>query len=174
MTTTIISANTVNATEDGFDLVADGDTLVVAPNAFLGSDLWFGASANNGGYVIDDGVIFGATLGIVLDAGYTSGDYSEVMVASAGAVEAVENTDDDYGIEIPAGSFAIQNRGEVLCIGEYGVAVETGGAGTLINYGAMSSSSIAVSDIDVTSTDRYYLQNYGSIIANPRLAVLRS
>lgn len=88
MTTTSIITNTVNATGDGFDLAANGDTVIVAPDVLLSGegDGASGVLSETGGYVIDDGDIFGTDGEIVLNNGGT--DYSaEVWVSSQGVVE---------------------------------------------------------------------------------------
>src|SRR5579863_10175577 len=161
MTTTVIDVGTVSDITDGFDLAANGDTVVVAPNTFLGSEVANGVSATGGGYVIDDGDIFGALTGVDLNTGRTSSDYSEVWIAAQGVVEGSSSA---WGIDIPAGSFTIQNYGQVLCAGNDGYAVGTGGGGTLVNDGTMSGTAVGVQDFDVVSTDHYYLQNYGTIV----------
>ena len=84
-------------------------------------------------------------------------DFSDVWVASQGIVEAAFG----FGIEIDAGSFTIQNYGQVT--GD--AAVLTEGAGTVLNYGTMSGQDFGVFDGDVVATDQYHLQNYGTINA---------
>ena len=111
MTTTVIDTNTVNA-GDGFDPAANGDTVVVAPNVLLASEAHDGVSSSFGGYVIDDGDIFGPLVGVSL--GGVSTDYSEVWVAAQGIVQGAGG---QYGVVISSGPFAIQNYGHVLCAG---------------------------------------------------------
>ena len=171
MTTTVIDTDTVSDITDGFDLAANGDTVVVAPNIFLGSEVANGVSATGGGYVIDDGDIFGGAYGRSSQSGGASCDYSEVWVASQGIVQGSNGT---WGIDIPAGSFTIQNYGQVLCAGADGYAVGTAGAGTLVNDGTMSGPAVGVQDVDFVSTDHYYLQNYGSDHRRPLPAAMRS
>src|SRR5579871_6862350 len=107
MTTTTIITSGVNSTADGFDLAANGDTLVVAPNVFLGSDAPFGLglAGTDGGYVIDDGDISGPGGGIYLDSSSAADNYSEVWVASQGVVQGEASLVGSVAVDIGAGAF---------------------------------------------------------------------
>lgn len=144
MTTTAIITNTANS-GDGFDLAANGDSIVVAPNVFLGGLAGDGVHAQAGGYVTDNGEIFGSLDGISLNAGGDPGDYSEVWIGAQGSVQSSYS---NWAITIGGGPFTIQNYGLVSSSGLNGDAVGTNGAGTLVNHGTITGPALGVEDLD--------------------------
>ncbi len=126
MTTTVIDTGTVSDITDGFDLRRMATPSLSRPTLSSVRRSHNGASAVGVAATSSMTATSSARLRESISIQSTFSDYSEVWVAAQGIVE---GSNCAWGIDISAGSFTIQNYGQVLCAGGGGDRVGTGGAG---------------------------------------------
>jgi cytoskeletal protein CcmA (bactofilin family) len=154
-----------------FQSMAAGDYTYVASGVNLFGGFTNGTGANDYGiYDSSYGTVEVAGTLIGPDPVYLTGasaGTNDVQIDQGGKV--VTDVAGGSAVTINTGAFDITNNGLISATTNvnnysYDIAINNGGgAGTIYNYGSMTSAGFALEDLDTTATNTDVLYNYGQI-----------